>query len=161
MLFAITLLAGAATAAAAVAPDTSDPLKSPECGAAQLALERNIQDAAAGNAGARDSLAAKRKRALETCLGPQSGHAERAGAPPVPIAVPSPSIDPGPGKPAAPPAAATAPPPVRIPRPVAITTCDPGGCWDSEGRRLNFMGPVLIGPQGGVCSIQAGAVQCP
>jgi len=49
---------------------------------------------------------------------------------------------------------------VHIPRPVAITTCDAGGCWDSQGHRLNFMGPMLIGPQG-LCSLQAGAVHCP
>lgn len=71
------------------------------------------------------------------------------------IVVPPPVID-------GPPAIVTEPPwpPVAIPRPAVVTTCDPGGCWDSEGRRLNQVGPLLVGPHG-ACTMQAGAAQCP
>jgi hypothetical protein len=52
-------------------------------------------------------------------------------------------------------------PPVAVPRAAAvITTCDPGGCWDSEGRRLNHLGPMLVGPRG-LCNLQAGIANCP
>lgn len=71
------------------------------------------------------------------------------------IVVPPPVID-------GPPAIVAEPPrqPLVIPRPTAVTTCDPGGCWDSQGRRLNQVGPVLMGPHG-ACTMQAGAAQCP
>jgi hypothetical protein len=155
----LALLAGGAYSQAPARGD-DDPLHSAECQSALLALERRLQEAAAGSATARQGLAAAREKAKEACLGRQAGGAERSGAPASPIALPAPAA-------AAPQPRATAPettappPPVHIPRPVAITTCDPGGCWDSEGRRLNFMGPVLISPQGGVCTVQGGAVQCP
>ena len=86
----------------------------------------------------------------------------RAQRPPpvlqAPIAVKPPTID----VPAAavPPAPATpAQPPPRSRAPV-LTACDPGGCWDSEGRRLNRAGAVLLGP-GGACSTSGVTVQCP
>jgi hypothetical protein len=87
-----------------------------------------------------------------------------ACAQPVPIAmpgvryvVPTTAIDrvPLPPVPAAP-----APPPQGS-RPAAVTTCDPGGCWDSDGRRLNSVGPQLIAPRGRACNVQAGVVLCP
>ncbi len=67
---------------------------------------------------------------------------------------------------AAPAAAPTLPPvalpapPLAIPRPTVITTCDPAGCWDSDGRRLNNMGPLLMGPRG-PCTLQGGVANCP
>ena len=57
------------------------------------------------------------------------------------------------------PRAQMAPPPVQVARPTALTTCDPGGCWDSNGARLNGQGPVLIGPAGS-CVAQGGFVNC-
>ena len=50
--------------------------------------------------------------------------------------------------------------PVPNPRPQAMTMCDPGGCWDSEGRRVNRAGPVLVTPRG-ACVAQGATVQCP
>jgi hypothetical protein len=155
----LALLASAAYGQAPVQGD-GDPLHSAECQSAQLALERGLQDAAAGSAAARQGLAAVRGKAKEACLGRQAGGTERSGAPASPIALPAPAAAAPLSRVAAPETTAP-PPPVHVPRPVAITTCDPGGCWDSEGRRLNFIGPVLISPQGGVCTIQGGAVQCP
>jgi hypothetical protein len=52
------------------------------------------------------------------------------------------------------------PPPLRVDRPAVITACDPGGCWDSNGTRLNRAGPVLLGPTG-ACSVSGGFVHCP
>jgi hypothetical protein len=46
-----------------------------------------------------------------------------------------------------------APPPV-------VTSCDAGGCWSSDGTRLNRVGPNLMGP-GGVCTVTGKMVQCP
>ncbi|MES3003980.1 MAG: hypothetical protein V4787_25035 [Pseudomonadota bacterium] len=51
-------------------------------------------------------------------------------------------------------------PPLAIPRPATISSCDPAGCWDSEGRRLNNQGPLLLGPRG-PCLQQGGVVSCP
>lgn len=82
---------------------------------------------------------------------------QRSGAPYPPISVPPPVIS----VPRPQPAPSTAPPQPQlvIPRPAAITACDPGGCWDSDGRRLNQVGPILMGPQG-PCSTQGGVVSC-
>src|SRR5690349_24565914 len=57
------------------------------------------------------------------------------------IVVPPPVID-------GPPAVLVEPPrpPLAIPRPAAVTVCDPGGCWDSDARRLNQVGPLVMGP---------------
>jgi len=72
------------------------------------------------------------------------------------IVVPPPVIDGPPAVVAEPPR-----PPLAVPRPAAVVTvCDPGGCWDGEARRLNQVGPVLMGPHG-ACTMQAGAAQCP
>jgi hypothetical protein len=51
-------------------------------------------------------------------------------------------------------------PALAIPRPTVITTCDPGGCWDSAGHRLNNLGPMLVGPRG-PCTLQGGIANCP
>jgi len=59
-----------------------------------------------------------------------------------------------------PPAINPAPAPVQVPRPPTITSCDPGGCWTSDGTRLNRMGPELTGPRG-ICNPQAGTANCP
>ena len=52
------------------------------------------------------------------------------------------------------------PPPVALPRAAVITQCDPTGCWDSSGQRLNRVGPGLAGP-GGPCTVQGNSVICP
>jgi hypothetical protein len=165
---ALALVAGAAFGQAPV-QDNGDPLHSAECESAQLALERGLQEAAGGNAAAREGLGAAREKAKEACLGRQAGHTERSGAPASPIMAPAPAPAPAPvpapvtpePRAAAAPDIIASPPPSQAERPVPITSCDPGGCWDSQGRRLNFMGPVLIGPQGSVCTVQGSTVQCP
>ena len=143
----------------AAANETVDPLRSRDCSAAQATLEAALSQAGAHAAGAPERLLRARQQAIAACLGSAPMRGERSGAPEPPIVVaptrigsrvdplPLPSISPPP----APPAAG---------RPAAITSCDPGGCWDSEGRRLNQLGPVLVGPQG-ACTVQGGVVACP
>jgi hypothetical protein len=154
------LVAGPLVCASAAQAQSADPLHSPGCAAAREALAQAQEDAAARRAGARAALAAAKENARLACLGRDSGNAQRVGAPDPPIAVPPPMMEPPPPPrtlvaPIAPP-----PPPLQIPRPAAITACDPGGCWDSNGQRLNQLGPMLVGPRG-ACTVQGGVVQCP
>jgi hypothetical protein len=156
-----TFLAGLAwaTCALAVHAQAADPLNSQQCIAARSALDGALDDALARRAGARARLAQARKDAELACLGRSRGNAQRSGAPDPPQAVPLPRIAALPPEPR-PAIVPPPPPPVVIPRAATITACDPAGCWDSEGRRLNNAGPLLMGPHG-FCSIQGGAVQCP
>jgi hypothetical protein len=130
-----------------------DPLKSPECGQAlaelQAARAQRTQDTA--------PVEQARKRAARLCLGltEQAQPSGRVEQPP--LRVPSPVITPA-QRPALPAAPAIAPPEIR--RPPVITSCDPGGCWDSYGTRLNRAGPNLIGPRG-VCTQQGVILNCP
>jgi len=143
------------TGAWAIAAD--DPLHSPACLRARAELDAAI---AAPDAKRSPRLERARRAALHDCLGTDSGTRQRTGAPEPPQVVPS----------TLPPTDVRAPPPARgitlppaaldIPRPATITTCDAGGCWDSTGRRLNQMGPQLVGPRG-LCTTQGGLVTCP
>ena len=149
------LLLAALAVATAGAP-AADPLDSPECRAARAELERQLERPQPRDGG---GLARAQRQAADICLGQASGGSrQRSGAPEPPLAVPPPAIG---APPAAPPAQIAAPqPPVQIPRPTVITTCDNAGCWDSEGRRLNRTGPLLVGPRG-ACNVQGGLVTCP
>jgi hypothetical protein len=81
---------------------------------------------------------------------------QRSGAPYPPISVPPTTI----AVPRPLPVPDTTPQPqVVIPRPATVTACDPAGCWDSDGRRLNQIGPQIVGPQG-PCNMQGGVVSC-
>jgi hypothetical protein len=151
----LLIVAGCVRAQAAAA----DPLHSRECIAARETLARAQQDAVARLEGAPGRLAHARKQAQRACLGRDSGNAQRVGAPDPPIAVAPPMIEaPQPQRGVI---ATPSSPLLDIPRPSAITICDPGGCWDSEGRRLNRVGPLLLGPRGGACTTQGSVVQCP
>ena len=131
-----------------IAHAQSDPLASPECQAARAELEQAVNDTDSNRGQAGDRLARARVQAATACLGGNDGGRERSGAPQPAQVVPPPLIthgrsslprlEPAPASPA-------------IPRPTVITTCDAAGCWDSEGRRLNNAGPVLMGPRG-LCS---------
>ncbi|MBG9387026.1 hypothetical protein [Caenimonas aquaedulcis] len=89
---------------------------------------------------------------------PEPDTPARTGAPDTPVRVPPPVI--APVRPLAMPSLAPAPPAVEMPRPAAITSCDTSGCWDSNSRRLNSQGPLLLGPRG-PCLQQGGLVSCP
>jgi hypothetical protein len=135
-----------------------DPLKSPECKAALDELERRLDEKTEGAARAQ-RVASARRLAAVACLGRSEGTAARSGAPDPAQAVRPPIITAAPPVPSQPAGAAPVPP-LPIPRPIVITTCDPAGCWDSEGRRLNNMGPLLMGPRG-PCTVQGGLANCP
>jgi hypothetical protein len=143
-----------ATAAHAQSPD---PLHSPECGVAREVLERALDDASRKLAGSAQRLGQARKEAIEACLGRDTGERARAGAPDPSIAV-APPVMQAPHAPASPAIVAPAPP-AYVP-PAVVTTCDASGCWDSNGRRINNLGPMLVGPRG-ACIVVGGIVQCP
>jgi hypothetical protein len=155
-LLALLLAAGASLAASA---QPVDRLDSPECRAARGELEATLDDPGIGRAERAQRLAAVRKKVLSICLGPASAQPQRSGAPQPVLAVPAPIIS---APPLYPTVRATPPPlpAVSVPRPSVVTTCDPGGCWDSDGRRLNNLGPMLVGPRG-VCTLQGGTANCP
>lgn len=51
-------------------------------------------------------------------------------------------------------------PPLETRPPLSrITSCDPAGCWNSEGQYLMRSGPNLAGPPG-LCTSQAGILTC-
>jgi hypothetical protein len=155
-VLAFLIVAGSCLAAKA---QPADGMDSPECRAARDQLEATLDDPGLGREERAQRLAVLRKQVLTLCLGPASARPQRSGAPEPVIAVPAPIIS-------LPPAhsnvsATTAPlPPVAVPRPTVITTCDPGGCWDSAGHRLNNLGPLLVGPRG-LCTLQGGIANCP
>jgi hypothetical protein len=157
----LSMLAGLACALAlqAQAAEPMASLDSKECVSARAALEAAMDDALARRDGARARLAQARKNAEFACLGRSQGTAKRSGAPEPAQVVPAPRI--AAAAPEPPPLLISPPPPpLVIPRAATVTACDPAGCWDSEGRRLNNVGPNLLGPHG-FCSVQGGAVQCP
>ncbi|HSV35840.1 MAG TPA: hypothetical protein VLI46_09795 [Ramlibacter sp.] len=145
--------------ASALSPaQAADAMESPQCQAARASLDAVLNDRTVSESVLKRQLSQARQRAARECFGTGTAPGERSGAPFAPQAVPPPTITPASRPPA--PVLAEPPPPLPIPRPAVITTCDVSGCWDSEGRRLNHMGPILIGPRG-PCSIQGGAVNCP
>ncbi|TFZ08117.1 hypothetical protein [Ramlibacter humi] len=146
------LLLAVALSALACTAHAEDPLKSAECGAALEALQAARAD------GDATRVEAVRSQAARACLG-GNGDAQRPSpAAQPPIAVAPPVIVPREPRraPVAPPPPAT----VTIERPTVLTHCDPGGCWDSDGRRLNRAGAVLMGPRG-ACATAGATVHCP
>lgn len=157
--------------AAIAQPD--DPLRTPECRKAVAAVE--AEEAAAvlrdpkpqrGEPAASapvpsPRLLSLRRAAARACLGT---HADVLPAPQRPMLLP-PSALQAPAIP--PPASATRLPPVppiTLPRPAErpqfVTSCDAGGCWASDGTRLQRAGPNLIGPRG-FCTQQGALLNCP
>jgi len=134
----------------------ADPLKSPECGTALQSLQ-----AARGATAAPAQVEALRQQASLLCLGsaPAGGRPGRVAQ--APISVPPPRIE----APAVAPPALVAPPPalppVHIERPGSITSCDAGGCWISDGGRLQHRPPLGAGAAGGPCQLAGSALLCP
>ncbi|NRF69870.1 hypothetical protein HLB44_22955 [Aquincola sp. S2] len=155
---------------ASAAPQGSAPT-SAECRTALEALgQLEARAIAARNAAAPgddrvqrhtlDQVRALRRDAARACLG-GSGDAPPPTAsarPPLSVA-PMVALPPSLRMPAAP----TTPPTVITPRPsppVVVTSCDPTGCWASDGSRLTRFGSNLLGPRG-VCSTGGGILNCP
>ena len=153
LILAFILLAGGA-APAAHAQEAGLP-ESAGCKAAREDLESSFNDPAINRAERLARVKLAQQRTARACLGASHGPAQRSGAPQPAQAVPPPRFAAVPVAPASPPA-----PPPASSAPAAITTCDSAGCWDSAGRRLNSLGPMLIGPKG-PCTVQGALVNCP
>jgi hypothetical protein len=126
----------------------ADPLKSEACGERLAALESARKQ---GNA----QVEALRQQATRACLG-GGGEARRPSpTAQAPVAVPAPVITALPAQPVPP-----RPPSPPMEPPPVVTSCDLGGCWDSNGTRLNRAGPQLIGPRG-ACTTVGATVYCP
>lgn len=144
------VLAGLVVGAAAMSPE--DALQSPACLAARERLDATMAEQKPDIV----LLRAARQRAARACFraeadAPPPSRAER------PLVVMPPA-----GMPA-PPAAPTAPTttaPTR-PQPPQVARCDAGGCWDSQGQRLNRTGSQLVDPQGQLCTQQGTVLSCP
>lgn len=157
--------AAAALAAGAVpAQPQGDPLDSADCRRALAALQAQETEAAQAPEAARLRLDVLRRRAAQACL-------QRRADPPAPLpppgrlaqpplAVPPVSLPASAPRPARPRPPAEIPPPIRSAPPVTVMSCDPAGCWTSEGTRLQRVGPELLGPRG-FCSRAGAVVQCP
>jgi hypothetical protein len=146
----LTLLAVHAPAAPA---QDGDPLKSDACGRSLAALQAGR---APGSGKTPAQVEALRRDATQACLGGTGDARRPSPTAQAPVAVPPPSV----ALPrSVPPVSPTLPPPA-IERPAVITSCDSGGCWDSNGRRLNSAGPLLIGPRG-ACVTSGLQVHCP
>jgi hypothetical protein len=146
----------------------ADPLESPEC---RRSMERlRMQEAALPASAPAPAQAAAavpslppalreaRRQAARACLGTQ---ADTLPAPPRRVEPPVGVLPPAPPRlvPARP---VPAPAPVLSapPAPATLTSCDPGGCWTSDGTRLQRVGPNLLGPRG-FCTVTAAQPMCP
>ncbi len=132
-----------------------DPLKSPACGEAlqQLQAARETSEAGA------ERVESLRRDAARSCLGSGAPPKRPARSAQPPVVVPPPAIEPPPRTAQRVPPI-PAPPPLAMQRPPMVTTCDVGGCWTSDGTRLQRAGPSLISPQG-VCTVQGALAYCP
>jgi hypothetical protein len=131
-----------------------DPLKSGSCDQRLDALEAARAAGADANA---ERIEVLRRQAAQACLGGTGAATRPSPSVRAPVAVAPPTIE-VPRHPQPP--LSAAPPTVAIERPAIITSCDAGGCWDSNGTRLNRAGPLLLGP-GGICTTVGTTVRCP
>jgi hypothetical protein len=167
LLPALCLLALPALAADAA------PAKASPCDTALEAMQaveqRMLAEADRGHAPdpqAKAELQRLQKQAARACLG---GNGERQPPPQSvlqpPVRVPPPSsLAPAVTVPRLPPPATVSPPPPLVTPPVlpvTTTSCNPSGCWNSEGQFMPRVGPALSSPRG-LCTVQPGGmVQCP
>jgi hypothetical protein len=115
---------------------------------------------------AKAELQRLQKHAARACLG---GSGERQPPPqsvlqpPISVTPPS-ALSPAVPVPRLPPPATVSPPPpvVAPPAPPLTTTsCNPSGCWNSEGQFMPRVGPALSSPRG-LCTVQPGGLlSCP
>ena len=132
----------------------SDPLASDECQLARSELDTALNAAAKNRHDKAAQLAQARQRMALACLGPASSSQAATRSRQTPLVVP-------PIVPAAPTPPVVVPPPaLTVPRTSIITACDAGGCWDSDGARLQRSGPNLMGPRG-PCTAQGALFNCP
>jgi hypothetical protein len=157
LIFAMTALAATAAWSAGPAPDLMD---SPECKAARQQFDAAFDAAKDRSPEAVAQLDLARRHAAKACFGGPSPTPSGTRSPQPTVVTPQAAALPR-YRPANPPPAAPAPvPPVAIERPPTLGNCDPGGCWGSDGTRLNRVGPDLNGPRG-ACVVQGTFVNCP
>jgi len=165
-LYALT----AALAVNAVLAQEGNPLQSADCRKALDALQTQEDAAAAlrrsgGQTEGRErrpvhaELEKARRHAAIACLG------GRADSPPPSARFAQPPMTVAPIRiaPAPPPQLPAGPmPPLlkKVEPPTLVTACDLGGCWASDGSRLQRAGPNLLGPRG-LCSVQGALLHCP
>jgi hypothetical protein len=151
------LLAGSAVLAQV------DPLRTPACFAALEALGM-AEDAAVAAKAAREppegpgtALTAARRAVGAACLGSADLAPPAARVrPPVSVG----RVAPWPSTPDPPRQAPMALHPV-LQRPLlSISSCDPSGCWASDGSRLQRQGQLLLGPKG-YCTALGAVLACP
>lgn len=101
--------------------------------------QKLCREASTPHKGAHGLTAAQRAHAAELCAG-------------ISLPVPPPHVTAAPTSPSAPPAP-----------PAVLTSCDPGGCWDSNGLRYNQgAGTTYIPANGGhACQRINGNMMCP
>ncbi|MEO5695542.1 MAG: hypothetical protein ABIQ60_00245 [Burkholderiaceae bacterium] len=152
---------------AAAAP--GDPLESVDCrraldalGSREGVVAAQRSDDHTDRAAPDARLQALRRNAAFVCLGSRAD-ASRPARPVVrrPLVV-EPSLTGGPAPLRSPAAVRNEPAAAEpgVPPPTVVTTCDPAGCWSSDGSRLIRAGAGFIGP-GGWCSVQGSVLQCP
>jgi hypothetical protein len=161
LLLCLPLVAGFGS----VAAQAGDPLNTAECRAARTRLDVATAAVTGRSEASARALQAARERVAMVCLGRPGevvrelpdGSGVRAPYPAVrvpPVGGAAAATPVLPSRPQVPPA------PLAVPRAAVITQCDPTGCWDSSGRRLNRVGPGLAGP-GGPCTVQGNSAMCP
>lgn len=147
-----------------VAAQAGDPLNTPECRAARTRLDVATAAATGRSEASARALQAARERVATVCLG-RPGEVVRELPDSSGMRAPYPAVRVPPvggviAAPARPLQPLEPPAPLVVPRAAVITQCDPTGCWDSSGRRLNRVGPGLAGP-GGPCTVQGNSALCP
>lgn len=146
-----------ASLASTWAQAADDPLQSPAC----LSARQRLDAAQAEGRGLTPQLRALRQQVADVCL------RARADTPrPARLARPAetvPSTVAPPPRVSVPPAMPRPAVPVTptAPAPSQVTRCDAGGCWDSNGQRLNRSGGLLVNPQGQLCTQQGTVLVCP
>lgn len=157
---------------AAGARAQADLIGTPECQRARAALDAAFDAFAQKRRDAAGQLRAARERAAQACFGTtlakeaasaasRPASDARAGRSATAPAATPPDMQLRPALTLSAPAPRAAPPPV-VPPPVqgTVTSCDAGGCWDNLGRRINRVGPNLVGPNG-ACTVQGVFATCP
>ncbi|MED5622368.1 hypothetical protein [Ideonella sp. BN130291] len=154
---------------AAETPPPADPLHTVECRDALNALQVEEERATASAASAPrqpprpgSAVDKARHRAARACLRSQADPppAGRMAQPAVSVpstSLPSAALPPMP-RPAVP--ATPAPPVAMPPPPTVVTHCDAGGCWASDGSRVNRIGSTVVGPRG-ACTPMGATLVCP
>ena len=166
MLRAATFLIGVCVAGAVGA---ADALRSETCLAALGRLD--AQEARQASAPAGDGKPTRPSKALQlaqqavaaACLGVAEGAtAAPRQAQPVPLPPRAPAAAPAVVPQLAVPSTAAPLPPIVVPPPPPfVTACDATGCWSSDGRRLDRVGPDTYFRDRQLCTARGGLLYCP